>query len=166
MTFGSGAGWEKGDGEREVIPRHFASERDFIAIGDRSDRQGSTLTTHQEWPREIAVSPLSSAKMRSRLLKLSERSLSFFKFGSKCKLCKDFSTPQTLIYFNDIETGRSNGCLGCRLLADIILHLYKDDTKNVWVSLTPPSSYSSLYHLYINVAGSWELFRLEGMHDR
>jgi hypothetical protein len=101
-----------------------------------------------------------------------------FSLDSKkpsCSICNDFRKPTFKdrsvrsrgdiappIEYEDILKGCQQSCPGCGLLRDIIAYYMPiGDKKTVWVSLVPPSAYSSQYQLQINGIGSLEIFATE-----
>lgn len=112
------------------------------------------------------------------MLKIVKGKVKGFPKDSKkppCSICNYFNRPTFKnrsvgskgdiappIEYEDILKGYRQKCPGCCLLKDIIAHyLPIGDKKNVWVSLVPPSAYSSQYQLQINGVGSFEIFTTE-----
>ena len=100
------------------------------------------------------------------------KSRSSFRSPS-CSICGEFRLPTFRsrsvsssndiappILYAEILKGCAADCSGCSLLRDII-HYYnqQDDRRNVWVSLIPPSAFSSQYQLLLNGTGALEIFR-------
>jgi len=90
-----------------------------------------------------------------------------------CTICNGFEKPTfksqsrerspiaAPMQYEDILRGCNQKCPGCCLLKDIIAYYHPvGDKRRLWVSLVPPSVFSSQYQILINSVGSFEIFTI------